>query len=539
MTHWTTSSDEEIGSSLIVFHRTSFRQWSIAVIFVLNLVAVPGFGQQKQQAGDKENRNPEADATDETKARSSDDSDQISQRLSAVEKQASEAVEQVEKLTQENEALKARVEKQEAALQEKSHSDDDLSVIMDTIVSGKLEKMEEEKFALKIYGFGDVQWYKYILDDNAFYKPLWNDKNSFTVGHWHLYLEKSLTDKFRFLGEVRFLFQPYGDHTDLSGYQAYEGETEFEWVDTQTQDAVDFYNFDWGGIAIQQFWIEYKYNDKIGVRVGNYLTPWGVWNVDHASTVVIPGHRPFIITSQILPESQTGLNVFGRFFLPASISLEYALTLSNGRGPTARVYDLDENKAAGLSLSFFYTGPVSLSFGTYLYIGEYTDVEKLINPNLGSIYEFDIDVTENYIEKSMAFHLKLEWKGLLLQGEYCRGMTQYKKGGRPLFFAGYAPGQIIYVADFIQHAGYALLAYKLPFDIIDIRPYFIYEYQQPPDVWNLPQGNNYGGGLNWHVTPAVVWKIDFIYHQELDEAWGVPASRLNYAVISSQLAVAY
>jgi hypothetical protein len=30
----------------------------------------------------------------------------------------------------------------------------------------------------------------------------------------------------------------------------------------------------------------------------------------------------------------------------------------------------------------------------------------------------------------MAFHLKFEWAGLLLQGEYARGLIQYTNSGR-------------------------------------------------------------------------------------------------------------
>jgi hypothetical protein len=433
----------------------------------------------------------------------------------------------------ENEALKKQLTTQDERITQLAAENESLASRQDD--AELAEMASAQKNELKIYGFADVQWYKFIFDDKCWYNGFWNDKNSFTVGHWNIYLEKSLNDHFRFLGEVRFLFQPYGEEISFQKVTAAGEEIQYKRVNTKAVDWVDGYGFNWGGIAIQRLWIEYKLNDYFSVRAGNYLTPWGVWNVDHASSVVIPGHRPYIITAQMLPETQTGLILFGRIFPTDTISLDYALTLSNGRGPTTKIYDLDENKAMGLKLSFQYDGAVSLGFGTHLYIGEYTDIVRI--ETMVDRYEYETDFTENYIEKAIAFHLKFQWKGLVLQGEYARGLIKYTEDGRYLFFEEGSWGPTTYLADYIQQGAYALLAYRLPVDAINLSPFFIYEFQQPKDYSTLPRGHNFGGGINWRIIPELVWKIDYVYHRATDERWNIPASLLHFSVISTQLAV--
>ena len=277
----------------------------------------------------------------------------------------------------------------------------------------QVENMEEEQNRLKIFGFVDVQWYMYLFPDDATQKNSKLDNNSFAVGHWNLYLDKKLGDSFRTMGEVRFAFQPYGEQISSGADQS-----DFERANTEAIDWVDAYYWDWGGISIQRVWIEYKPNDYFGIRAGHYLTPFGVWNVDHGPTVVIPAHRPFIITSQLMPDAQTGLYAYGRLFPSDSTFIDYGLTVSNGRGPVQKLYDLDDHKALGLNLGFSYRGPVSLSFGTYLFWGKTTDTAEVQSIDL-VINAVDIsdEVVYQYYEKTMSFYLKFEVAGLLLQGE--------------------------------------------------------------------------------------------------------------------------
>jgi hypothetical protein len=447
-------------------------------------------------------------------------------RLDKMEKRADAA-------DKENEALKQRISELESKASSEDTEKQELEMRMDMMEEAQFSRIEEEQYALKIYGFADVQWYKFFYKDDTLYEGYLNDNNTFGVGHWNLYVEKRLSEKFRFLGEVRFLFQPYGEEVVDEEAMMSGAEYVLGRKDTEATDWVDNYYFDWGGISIQRLWIEYKYNDKFGVRVGNFLTPYGIWNVDHASTVVIPAHRPFIITSQILPESQTGLYFFGRFFPSDSTSIDYALTLSNGRGPTAKLYDLDENKGVGLNLSFNYDGPLDINMGTYMFLDEYTSSQIVLTT---ATTDYRTETVESYLNAAIALHLKIEWQDVTIQGEFVRSLVKYKDGGRPLSFGA------LYLTDHVDWASYGLIAYRLPFDAITLRPYFVYEYQKPFEGLNTATvGHNFTGGLNWQITPMVTWKLEVYYHREDREGlrWGYSNSQLHYGVVTSQLAVSY
>lgn len=473
---------------------------------------------------------PKDAAVEDSQAADSRDAEleSLKKRLDALEQ--SRAAEQAEK-----EALQKRLEAVESNPSEGGNTE--LEERVDSLETSQIEQMQEEERKLKIFGFADVQWYKFWYKKDSAYTNSLNDNNSFAVAHWNLFMEKRLSEQFRVLGEVRFLFQPYGE--ELSVDSELWG-TEWERANVKATDWVDAYYFEWGGISIERFWIEYHPNDYFGVKAGMYLTPYGVWNVDHGSTVVIPAHRPFISTARLLPESQTGLYLYGRAFPSDKTAIDYGLTLSNGRGPTTKLYDLDESKALGGLLTFSYDGPVvALSFGTYLFIGESTDITRGngFDAATGQSTNY-INTVYNYIEKSMSFYLKFEAAGFLLQSEFVRGLIRYEEGGRALYFE-MSDTLAYYLPDFIQQGAYVLAAYRLPFDAVSISPYFIYEYGEPDPMSALPSGHNFGGGINWRITPAVVWKVEGFHHHANKSLFGLQAERLHYNVVSTQLAVSY
>lgn len=423
----------------------------------------------------------------------------------------------------------AALQQRLSELEKKSEADsariEELSERLDLQETDSIESEAARENDLQIYGFLDVQFSKLFIKKNTFYKGYLPDASTFTLGHWNLFIRKSLSDHFSVLGEVRFLFQPMGEESDWVGFE----RTEYSRFDTRATDIVDNYFFNWGGISIQRAYVQYSLNDYFGFRVGYFLTPFGIWNEEHASPVILFAHRPFLSTSGHLPEAQLGLYLFGKAYLGERTIFQYGFTVSNGRGPTAEVYDLDENKALGLTLQATYDGPVSLNAGTYLYMGDYRDVTRSMTlPTIG----FRETTTIAYAEKAMSLHLQFKWKGLLLQGEYVRRLIEYEDGHRES--ADHGRG-ILFTPDHVRSGSYELLAYTLPFENLTLTPYVLHEYKDMPPWVEYWAGHSYGAGINWQIIPPVVFKVEGILNRHRKEG-GVNS---DFKMLIAQLAVTF
>jgi hypothetical protein len=122
--------------------------------------------------------------------------------------------------------------------------------------------------------------------------------------------------------DLRFTYLPNGALLPNAGSLNY--------VDTQINDYADVSKLDrWGAIIMQRLYLEWTLHPLITVRAGQFLTPYGIWNVDHGSPAYIPVQRPYAVTSTYFPERQTGLEVFGRWNASNSSTIGYHMTLSN------------------------------------------------------------------------------------------------------------------------------------------------------------------------------------------------------------------
>lgn len=374
------------------------------------------------------------------------------------------------------------------------------------------DEPRSEAPALTFFGFADFTFSKH-LTPFAFGSPY----ESFGIGNFNLYMSSELSSQWRTLAEVRYMYLPNGAPVF--------GTNTITRIDTNVVDYTDFgRNTRWGGISLERAWIEYSAHQLLTVRLGSFLTPYGIWNVDHGSPVIIGVHRPWIVGEGLIPIRQTGIEAYGAVYLGA-MHLGYHVTLSNGRGPIDSYQDFNHNKALGGRIFLRNDSPVGLiTVGVSAYFGKYS--ARRDEPGVEADGSFVIrqPLTLEYDELSLGADVKWEWGDLLIQSEASMNEVAYNEQVRPVdaALAGGPPG---FAPDSRRHGAYALGAYRTPF--FNVMPFFGGEYYDVGAYPGLFNSRAFFGGLNVRVIPSVVLKAQYTHARFVDGRPGTPKDRVN------------
>ncbi len=325
-----------------------------------------------------------------------------------------------------------------------------------------------------------------------------NRHPSLFVGHLNFYFDSQLAERWRALAEVRFTYQPQGGWRTGSDGVVRHGNTD-------TADYTDFTrDHSVGGLMIQRAFIEYSAATWLSVQAGQFLTPYGIWNIDHGSPVIIGVSPPYLVGARLLPESQVGLLAFGRVSLVDDLELSYALGASNGRTDQIAYEDLDDNKAVTARLALTYRGLGELTLGSTFYTGTTTDNTRAIYFENGSPKSRE-DVFYQVKERSYAFDVRWIKDDLHFQAEAIVNDRKFTARGRPTLGSGLEPDR--------RNAGfYALVGYRTP--LAGIMPYVKGEYSPDPALQTIGVDQNvalFTGGLNYRPVPRVVFKAEYTH----------------------------
>jgi hypothetical protein len=354
--------------------------------------------------------------------------------------------------------------------------------------------------ALKVSGFADVGFGFMIGPQNDSNRAIGAvpPHSTFYVGNFNVYLTKQLTEQTRMMGEVRLTYLP-------NGSSAFGIENP---VDTTTYDYADFGRTTrWGGIILQRVYVEYTPHPWFNIRAGQFLTPYGVWNVDHGSPVVIPVRRPWSIGVGWIPERQTGIEINGRSTVARDHVLGYHLTISNGTGPVTEYRDLDENKAVGGRAYWEFRALGRLRLGGSAYYGRDTNARiPFMYTATGEARSGEVIVTQS---DTLAWAADLTWSlgGLHLQSEWITHQRAYTDRGRTAVAS--PAGTRVVPRDFFSWGGYALVGYR--FRWLGLMPFFMSERVKgelmllPVTLYTLQ------GGLNMRPTESLVLKATYEY----------------------------
>lgn len=370
---------------------------------------------------------------------------------------------------------------------------DPAALVLQDEQPGAAQALEGEP--MKIYGFGDIGYRHMLVPEDSPWLVYLNRHPSFFVGHLNFYFDAQLAERWRALAEVRFTYLPQG------GWRTNEGRVEYG-----NSDSADYADFTRdravGGLMIERATIDYVAFPFLTIQAGQFLTPYGIWNVDHGSPVIIGVTPPFIIGAKLLPPAQVGLLAHGSSGVARDLELGYALGLANGRTDLIPYEDLDSNKALTLRLSLTLRKFGELQLGSTFYAGRTTDNYRQIyfdsGPKSREVVKYQYD------ERSLAFDLRFTHAGFHLQAEAIVNERKFDDDLRAPLNGGLEP-------DRRNAGGYALTGYRLP---LEIMPYVKGEYSPDRALQALGVDENvalFTGGINFRPVPRVVFKGEYTY----------------------------
>lgn len=355
--------------------------------------------------------------------------------------------------------------------------------------------------SLKLYGFMDFNVQGVVNKRSSPWRGALYRRPAFYMGSFNVYLSKNLTETIRTFGEVRFSYFPAGTIID---------QQTGAYAKNEAADHADVGRvMHWGAIEIERVYLEWAMHRDLTLRVGQFLTPYGIWNVDHGSPTIITFARPYVIGAGLFPERQTGFELFGRKQVAGSHAIGYHLTLSNGAGPIAEFKDLDGNKAVG-GRAYWETDAIGeLRIGGSFYYGRDTSSREV--PGLqGSKVTYTEAIDQQYDRLSFAVDLLWRYRNLHFQAELIHSQVRYTDKGR-VGATNPFTGLFIAPVDDTPMGVYGLLGYR--FEWLGVMPYFManYMYSVDPKSNQTTENMNLSAGLNIRPLEMVVLKVEYAY----------------------------
>ena len=261
----------------------------------------------------------------------------------------------------------------------------------------------------------------------------------------------------------------------------------------------------WGAIVLERAYIEWHKHEQLSVRIGEFLTPYGIWNVDHGTPTLISMLRPDFVSNELWPAHQLGIEVFGTLddVLPGRWQLEYHAYVSNGRTPG--VVDLTNDKMIGGRVVVSTTRPRPMAFGASFVSGDYADRQHDWDPATEVVSRPEVVA---YNETGIAVDGSIDLGPLRLRSELTTRRLDYDNGKRDrTSFPG------VYQADALEGDLYALGAYQIPHTRFE--PYLYTEALRVPTTdGDLKVAAS--AGLNIYFTSAVQLKMQYAHVRWFD-----------------------
>jgi hypothetical protein len=242
----------------------------------------------------------------------------------------------------------------------------------------------------------------------------------------------------------------------------------------------------WSGVSPERAHIDWTPSDAFNLRAGLFLTPYGIFNVDHGTPTRIMVSEPLFISYQLLPRQLIGVEAFGTIpFLPWTLG--YHLHVSNGR--TLAQVDFTDSKAVGGRVYLSTRNPFPIKLGLSGYAGNGEDVETTLNVRRTNF---------SFNEYGLSGDLSIDVGSLRVRSEVVVNWTFFDDGHRRVW-AG-SP-----LADATHLGAYVAFAYQLPW--YGIEPLIMTEFLRVPVPRLIPMGEGLimpSVGVNVYFTDTTM-----------------------------------
>ncbi len=385
---------------------------------------------------------------------------------------------------------------------------------------------EEEAQRFKIYGFLDFGLKKSFPARDPFFAALIERKLTFVLGNINLYFDAQPTQSWRALIEARLTTYPHGAET-----VAPNGE--FQRVDNRVFDTSSPSGRNkviWGGVVLERAQIEHTMTDLLNLRLGYFLTPYGIWNVDHGTPTLISLVLPAFQVEEAMPARQLGVQAYGST-TTGNVELGYAAYVTNGRAPFLE--DPSDGKAFGARVTASFNGDdKKLQLGASGYVGDTLEKRKVLQIGANDV-SVDVSTKYKYNEWSLGGDASLDFHKLRVRTEGLVHRVDHGDGPHePIAFA--QPG--LTHPDRYEYYWYAICAYR--FGAFEPYTYTELKYSTPRDG-NMDLTYLPGLGLNIHFSPYAQLKTQYVAAKFYRVSDGADASDHDFRLIDSRFVLSF
>ncbi|MFW5774762.1 MAG: hypothetical protein ACOCW2_00610 [Chitinivibrionales bacterium] len=420
------------------------------------------------------------------------------------------------------------------------------TVVAVVVVTTSTFAQNENKF--RIYGFADMAITKYFPKEEAFSRglDLMDEKTNFGLDHLNLYTSFQPNDRVRFLSELSFQDKPV-NYLNQPGFRFRMGGMDTVYTEPVVAEENKIMKgitiYEWGSFSVERALMSVNVNRYFNFSFGKFITPAGIWNVDHGSPVIMTVSQPTQYShAEIYPKSQLGIMNEGTVFL-GDADLAYSIYASSGRGNQSLYTPTDVS--AGGQLRLRLPALDELTFGLSGYTGKVNKkVRYMVMTMDPATFEMKTsfeDVSQMvYRENVYGFDTRLSKWNATLQAELnYQQVTDYlnddKKSGK---FATYVIGSY----NVFQN------------EAVRITPYAYWEMMRYIDPEDNPQNAasiaemgadfltegyyKFMGGINFRIFTNYGIKLEYNFTR-LDMPQPDPDKLNDIPGISSQFYVAF